>query len=84
MELEEVGDLSGLAYPNWQKPLHAALLATQQERLQKRVAEAEAAIFQRLQQLSDCADSAGERQALAEGSRSLSVLKKERLKYSDL
>jgi hypothetical protein len=76
-----LGDGSGLKYPEWQKHVQAALVEVDEERLPQKVADAEAAIFQRLQELGDALDTTGERLALEEASRSLLVLKREILKY---
>jgi hypothetical protein len=76
-----MNDASGLPYPEWQKTVQAALIEVDEERLQQKVADAEAVIFQRLQELGNASDSNGERLALEEASRSLLVVKKEILKY---
>jgi hypothetical protein len=72
---------SGLPYPEWQKAVQAALIEVDEERLQQKVADAEAAIFQRLQELGSTSNSSAERLALEEASRSLLVVKQEILKY---
>jgi hypothetical protein len=71
----------GLKYPRWQEPLQAALIELDQQRLPEKVAAAETAIVQRLQELADSADSTEERQALATASSSLLTLQKMVLKY---
>ena len=65
----------------WEKAVQAALIETDETQLKKKVADAEAAIFQRLQELADSSDSAEERQALADACHSLLVVKKEVPKF---
>ena len=48
---------TALGYPEWQRLYQAALLEVDPKRLADRVAEAEAAIFGRLQQLSEISES---------------------------
>lgn len=77
----EPENVNGFKYPQWQKPLQAALIELDQQRLKEKVAEAEAAIVQRLQELGDSTDSTEERQALATASSSLLALQKMVLEY---
>jgi hypothetical protein len=65
----------------WEKAFQAALIETDENQLKKKVTDAEAAIFQRLQELDDSSSSAEERQALADACHSLLVVKKEVLKF---
>jgi hypothetical protein len=67
----------------WQKPRREAVVEINPEILKQKVAEAELAIFERLQELSGATDSAAERGALEDASNTLRVLKKEILKYPD-
>jgi hypothetical protein len=67
----------------WEKAVQAALIEVDENQLKKKVAEAEAAIFQRLQELDGSSNSDGERQALAHACHSLLVIKKEVLKFPD-
>jgi hypothetical protein len=64
-----------LKYPQWQKPLQAALLEFDPQQLQERIAAAEAAISARLDLLSKGPDSVAERLAIQDGLRLLSFLK---------
>jgi hypothetical protein len=73
--------VSSLRYPEWQKAVQAALMEIDLERLRQKVADAELAIFQRLQELASSPDGSGERSALDDASRALLVVKKETLKY---
>lgn len=50
----------------WQRMLHEALVEQDPERLKERVAEAEVAVFLRLQDLAQAQDSPAERNALQE------------------
>jgi len=74
---------AGLNQFGWQKPLRDALLELDPEQLQRKVTEAETAIFERLQELSLTPDSTEERRALQDATNSLRVLKKESLQYPD-
>lgn len=67
----------------WQKPVREALLELDPERLKQKVANAEAAIFERLQVLSRDNGTAEERQALQDATNSLRVVKREVLKFPD-
>jgi hypothetical protein len=66
-----------LEYSGWQKPYLDAMLEMNQDRLQDRVASAEAAIEPRLRELADSPDSQAERQSLADARNGLLVPKKE-------
>jgi len=67
----------------WQAPVREALVETNPDKLKKRVAEAEAAIFLRLQALAQSSNGAVEKQALQDASQLLLALKKEALKFPD-
>ncbi|MGC2193656.1 MAG: hypothetical protein WA628_03200 [Terriglobales bacterium] len=67
----------------WKKTLQEALVEVNPDKLKKRVAEAEAAIFQRLQSLERNPDGAEELHALQDASNALLVLKREVLKFPD-
>ena len=76
----------------WQKPLQEALLEFDAKALQQKVADAETAIFERLQTLAKAKpddqinpDDQGkeERQALQDAVNSLRVLKREALNFPD-
>ncbi len=74
---------SGLRYPEWQRPYQAAVLEVDSKKLAERVAEAEAAIFKRLQQLTKSQDGQDERQLIEGAICALRVLKRETQKYPD-
>jgi hypothetical protein len=65
----------------WQRMLHEALVEQDPERLKERVAEAEAAVFLRLQDLAQAQDSPAERNALQDASNALLALKIDMLKF---
>jgi len=65
----------------WQRMLHEALVEQDPERLKERVAEAEAAVFLRLQDLAQTQNSPTERNALQEASKTLLALKRDTLKF---
>ena len=65
----------------WQRMLHEALVEQDPERLKQRVAEAEAAVFLRLQDLAQAQDSLTERHALQDASDALLALKRDTLKF---
>jgi hypothetical protein len=74
---------SGYNRFEWQRVLHEALVEVNTEKLKGKVAEAEAAIFERLQALREGYDSAEERHALQDASNALLTLKREVLKFPD-
>lgn len=61
--------------------LHEALVEQDPERLKERVAEAEVAVFVRLQDLAHAQDSPAERNALQDASKALLALKRHALKF---
>ena len=65
----------------WQRMLHEALVEQDPERLKERVADAEAAVFLRLQDLAQAQDSPAERNALQDASNALLALKIDTLKF---
>ena len=65
----------------WQRVLNAALTEQDPERLRERVADAEAAVFLRLQDLARMPDSSVELRALQDASEALLVLKRDGLKF---
>ena len=69
---ESSGDLK---YPEWQKPIQAALLEFDPQRLHDRIATAEAAISARLVLLPEGPDGDWERLAIQDGVRLLRFLK---------
>jgi hypothetical protein len=74
---------SPLRYPEWQRPYREALLERDPKRLGERVAEAEAAIFRRLQTLSDGPGGPAERQAIHSAISALKALKRDKLNFPD-
>ena len=65
----------------WQRALHEALLEQDPEKLKERVAEAEAAVFLRLQDLALVQEASVERLALQDASEALLNLKTDGLKF---
>ncbi len=63
-------------YPEWQKPLLQALLELDDEKLKKRVADAEAAISRRLDVIARDPQQQTERQAIEDALASLRILRK--------
>jgi len=74
---------SALPFLEWPLKYREALVETDREKLSKRVAEAEVAIFERLQQLSQIQDEHGEHQAIQDAIRALRVIKRDRLNFPD-
>jgi hypothetical protein len=72
-----------ILYPHWQNEYAAALLETNPQKLFERVEAAEAAIFNRLQHLSQDFDSFTERQVIEDALQSLRVLKRDELTFPD-
>jgi hypothetical protein len=67
----------------WQKIFQEALVEVNPEKLKEKIAESEAAIFQRLQALQPGPDHVEELRALQDASNALLVLKREVLKFPD-
>jgi len=72
-----------IVYPTWQHEYQAALVELDREKLKERVEAAEAAIYRRLQHLSQKSDDFTERQVIDDALHSLRVLKRDELKYPD-
>jgi hypothetical protein len=70
-------------YPQWQNEYAAALVELDREKLPQRVAAAEAAIFNRLQAISQSTDHQAERQSIEDALAGLRVLKRENLGFPD-
>lgn len=80
----ELGDhRDDLAYPHWQRPVQAALVELDKDKLKERVAEAEAAIFERQQAISLSRDHHAEREAIECALGNLRVVKREILEFPD-
>lgn len=67
----------------WKKIFQEALVEVNPDRLKEKLAEAEAAIFQRLQALQPGGAHVEELRALQDASNALLVLKREVLKFPD-
>jgi hypothetical protein len=84
MEEPQVEDLAPDHHEfEWKKTLQEALVEVNPEKLSEKVAEAEAAIFHRLQALDQSSSSSEERHALQDASNALLTLKREVLKFPD-
>lgn len=82
-EFEMENPVSDYNNSEWKKLVKEAVVEVNPDRLKEKVAEAEAAIFQRLQALERSSDSPAERHALQDASNTLLILKREVLKYPD-
>lgn len=71
-----------IKYPTWQGPLLKALIETDREVAQMRLAEAKAAIHERLETISQDETCKAEQQAIQDALSSLRVLENERWKAS--
>jgi hypothetical protein len=67
-----------MLYPEWQQEYQAALLELEPRKLPQRIANAEAAIFKRLEAISRGTNHQAERQAIEDALASLRVLKSEK------
>jgi hypothetical protein len=76
-------DYRDLQYPDWQSPVQEALIELDKDKLKALVAAAEAAIFYRLQAISQDTDHTAERQAIRDAVASLRVVKREGLEFPD-
>jgi len=72
-----------ILYPHWQNEYQAAVLELDRTKLSERVAAAEAAIYTRLQQISQNSPHDPERQAIEDALAGLLVLKRDVLGYPD-
>jgi len=66
-----------LKYPEWQGPLHEALLELDEVKLKERLTAAQAAIARRLQSISQEPGNSEEQLALADALSSLRILKRD-------
>ena len=72
-----LGEYGELLYPEWQKPLQAALLELDREKLKERIAAAEDVLLSRQKMiLQNPGNHSAERIAIADGLSSLRSLKK--------
>jgi hypothetical protein len=72
-----------ILYPEWQREIQAALSEHDHEKLSEQVKTAEAAIFNRLQTISQSPDHEAERHAIQHALASLRILKRDRLGFPD-
>jgi hypothetical protein len=75
-----------LRYPNWQRPYQVALYELDPKKLAMCIEEAEAAIYERLQQLSEMShgqDGQRERHAIKAAISALRILKRDSLNFPD-
>ena len=72
-----------ILYPTWQHEYQAALVELDREKLSQRVEAAEAAIFKRLQQISQNSDHHTERNVIEDALASLRALKRAELGFPD-
>jgi len=80
----ELGDHhDDLEYADWQRPVQAALVELDKDKLKERVAAAEAAIFERQQAISQSRDHHAEREASEYALANLRVVKREILEFPD-
>jgi hypothetical protein len=70
-----------LNYPEWQKPYKAALAELDLKTLSSLVAATETAMFLRLKALAASSDGPQERQAIADASQALLMIKSDKLKF---
>jgi hypothetical protein len=83
-DVVELGDHKGdLDYPDWQRPVQAALVELDKDKLKERVAAAEAAIFERQQAISQSRDHQAEREAIEYALANLRFVKREILEFPD-
>lgn len=77
---------SRLRFPAWQHEYEVSIHESDPKKLLARVHAAEAAIFNRLQELSENSDSPqhnAERQAIADALSVLKILKRDKLQFPD-
>ena len=72
-----------LRYPEWQRPYQAALLECDPKKLAMCIEEAETAIYERLQQLSESQDGQAERELIQGAIRALKIIKRDSLNFPD-
>ena len=72
-----------ILYPEWQNEYQNALLEVDRQKLSERVTAAEAAIYKRLQAISQSPDHQAERQAIEDAQAGLRVLMQEKLDFPD-
>jgi hypothetical protein len=75
--------MSGMEYPEWQKPYREAALEIDPGKLPERLADAETTIFLRLLALQEASNGHIERAAINKALTGLRILQKEKLNYPD-
>jgi len=75
--------LPKIPYPEWQHQVQAALLEHDREKLLEQMRTAEAAIFNRLQAISQSPDHEAERDAIQDALVSLRIVKRDSLGFPD-
>jgi len=80
---EPVSPSPNILYPEWQHDYEVALLELDPQKLSERIANAEAAIFKRLQAISQSPNHVAERHAIEDALANVLVLKKESLGFPD-
>lgn len=86
MTQQQDSSFGNVRYTAWQREYEASLHEPDPQKLFERVHSAEAAIFNRLQELAqnpEGADHAAERQAIADALSALRVLKRDKLNFPD-
>ena len=82
MRTQTITEADVLAYPEWQKPVHEALMELDHGKLQARVAAARTAISSRLQSIAQQENHQAEHQALQDALVILRMLENENRKVS--
>ncbi len=77
------GVKSEFQYPEWQTPLHEALLESDKAKLKERVDSTEAVIFGRLQAISHDSNHHAEREAVEQALSLLRTIKRDSLEFPD-
>ena len=72
-----------MSFPDWQQKFEDALLEGDPQKLPQLMQAAEAAIFLRLQSLSNSSDGHVERAALTDAVRTLRAIQTEKMHYPD-
>ena len=81
--MAEQGSSRKILYPDWQQEYQVALLELDPQKLSERIANAETAIFKKLQDIAQSPNHEAERQAIEDALASLRTLKTENLGFPD-
>ena len=73
-----------LKYPEWQKPLEAAVLELDRDKLAEKILKVEAMIVERLRELPQSVDGQDEKEAIRRGLSLIKNIKHEKLGYPDV